>query len=198
MINKLGDAMFDEDDIFSPPSFDEKIYYDDCKPPIYDDYCDDMYAIKNNDNYETCNLDFNFQLDYANQVSHDSYFVEFAPTIMNENNFAYVESNKNSMLMYHDKNALYDGYIVEFLHDATENYYERGSYACRCCNNIKFPLYVLKVLKLYLFCLPMLVDSCSQKLFAHKIPMHRKWVRLKCASHMLHDAPVMFQFFTFM
>ena len=66
------------------------------------------------------------------------------------------------------------------------------------CNNIKFPLYVLKVLKLYLFCLPMLVDSCSHKLFAHKIPMHRKWVRLKCACHMLHDALFMFQFFTFM
>jgi hypothetical protein len=30
--------MFDEDDIFSPPSFDEQIYYDDCMPPIYDDY----------------------------------------------------------------------------------------------------------------------------------------------------------------
>ena len=27
--HKLGDAMFDEDDIFSPPSFDEQIYYDD-------------------------------------------------------------------------------------------------------------------------------------------------------------------------
>ena len=38
------------------------------------------------------------------------------------------------------------GYIVEFIHDATENYYERGSYACRNCNNIKFPLYMLKVL----------------------------------------------------
>ena len=25
---KLGDAMFDEDDIFCPPSFDEQIYYD--------------------------------------------------------------------------------------------------------------------------------------------------------------------------
>ena len=25
--HKLGDAIFDEDDIFSPPSFDEKIYY---------------------------------------------------------------------------------------------------------------------------------------------------------------------------
>ena len=92
----------------------------------------------------------------------------------------------------------HDGYIVEFIHDATENYYKRGSCTCRNCNNIKFPLYVLKVLKLCLFCLPMLVDYCSHKLFAHKIPMHRKWVRLKCASHMLHDAPVMFQFLSFM
>ena len=38
---KLGDAIFDEYDIFSPPSFDEKIYYDDCMPPIYDDYIDE-------------------------------------------------------------------------------------------------------------------------------------------------------------
>src|SRR3990170_8421739 len=72
--HKLGDAMFDEDEIFSPPSFDEQNYYDDCMPPIYDDYCDDMYAIMNNEKCETCHHDFNFQLDYANQVSHDSYF----------------------------------------------------------------------------------------------------------------------------
>ena len=96
------------------------------------------------------------------------------------------------------KNALCDGYIVEFIHDATENYYEGGTYACSNCNNIKFPLYVLKILKLCLFCFLVLVDSCSIKLFAHKIPVHRKWVRLKCASHMLHDAPVMFQFLSFM
>ena len=44
--HKLGDAMFDEDDMFSPPSFDEQIYYDESMPPIYDDYCDDTYAIK--------------------------------------------------------------------------------------------------------------------------------------------------------
>jgi hypothetical protein len=125
------------------------------------------------------------------RVSYDS------PTIMNEKNFAYVESNKISMLVNHEKNALCDSYIVEFIHDTTENYYERGSYACRCCNNIKFPLYVLKVLKSCLFCLPMLVDSCSHKLFSHKIPMHRKWVRLKCACHMIHDALFIFQFFTF-
>ena len=90
------------------------------------------------------------------------------PAIPNEKNFACVESRKISMLVDHEKNALCDGYIVEFIHDATENYYEGGIYACRSCNNIKFPLYVLKVLKLYLFCLPMLVDSCSYKLCAHK------------------------------
>ena len=87
------------------------IHYEN-KVAIYDDHCDDLYAIKYNGNHETCHLDFNFQLDYA---SHDSY-------------------------------------IVEFIHDATENYYERGSYASTYCNNIKFPLYVLKVLKLCLFC----------------------------------------------
>ena len=38
--HNLGDAIFDEDDIFSPPSFDEKNYYDDSMPPIYDDYSD--------------------------------------------------------------------------------------------------------------------------------------------------------------
>ena len=136
--------------IFTPPSFDEINYDDDCMPPIYDDYIDetgfgrvsalgndptiledvescynieksgfgeaktlfndestildeasidydnkvaiyddygeDMYAINNNDNHETCHHDFNFH-------SHDSYFVEFAPTTIHENKFAYVESN---------------------------------------------------------------------------------------------------------
>ena len=96
------------------------------------------------------------------------------------------------------KIALCDSYIVECIHDATENYYESGTYAITYLNNIKFPLFMLKVLNLHLCCLPMLVNSCSQKLFSHKIPMHRKWVRLKCASIMLHDAPIMFQFLSFM
>ena len=39
--NKLGDAMFDEDDIFSPPRFDVQICYNDCMPTIYDDYNDE-------------------------------------------------------------------------------------------------------------------------------------------------------------
>ena len=123
---------------------------------------------------------------YSIRVSYDT------PTISNEKNFAYVESNKIYMLVDHENNPLCESYIVEFINYATEYYYERGTYAFTYCNNIKFPLYVLKVLKLCLFCLPMLVDYCSHKLFAHKIPMHRKWVRLNCVSHMLHDATIMF------
>ena len=60
--------------------------------------------------------DFSFQLDYA---SHDSYFVEFAPTTIHKKNFAYVESNKISMLLDHENNALCDSYTVEFIHVAT-------------------------------------------------------------------------------
>ena len=39
---KLGEAGFDEYDLFSPPSFEEEICFDDTLPPIYDDYnnCD--------------------------------------------------------------------------------------------------------------------------------------------------------------
>ena len=90
------------------------------KVAIYDDYCDGLYAIKNNDIHETCHHDFSFQLDYA---SHDNYSIEFAPPIIHEKKFAYVESSKISMHVDHEKNALCGGYIVEFIHDATENYY---------------------------------------------------------------------------
>ena len=64
-----------------------------------------MYAIKNNDNHETCHHDFNFQ-------SHDSYFVEFTPITMVENKFAYVKRKKISMLVSHENNDLCDGYMV--------------------------------------------------------------------------------------
>src|SRR4051812_6021059 len=39
-------------------------------------------------------------------------------------------------------------------------FYEKGTYAYRYFNNIKFPLFVLKVLKLHLFCLRMLIALC--------------------------------------
>ena len=48
---KLGDAMFNNDDIFCLSSFDIQSSNDDSMPPTYDDYCDDTYAIKSSDNY---------------------------------------------------------------------------------------------------------------------------------------------------
>ena len=126
---KLGDATLNEDYIFSLPSFHMQIYNDNSMPPTYDDYYDDTYAIKSSEDYiyKTCHdygypfsehYSFNVETIYNIQVSYDT------PTIPNEKNFAYVESNKISMLVDHEKNALGAGYIVEFIHDATENYYD--------------------------------------------------------------------------
>src|SRR3954463_3839289 len=108
--HKLGDATFYEEDLYSPPSFDEEIYFDGTLPPIYDDYCDDTYAIK--DKY--------LQVDHDKNDSCYSYFVEFAPTTIDD--FAYVGSNKLSMLVDHDKKDLCDTYLVDFIHDPTEIY----------------------------------------------------------------------------
>ena len=124
--------------------------------------------------------------------------LSFLPLLFMRRNLLMWRVIKISMLVDHEKNVVCDGYIVEFIHDATENYYEGGTYASTYCNNIRFPLYVLKILKFCLLYLPMQVDYCYHKFFTHKIPMHRKYVRLKFASHIRHDALFMFQFLSFM
>src|SRR3954471_7797609 len=87
-----------------------------------------------------------------------------------------------------DKVVASYSYIVKFIQSATESYYERGKHGFMHLNNIKFPLFMLKVLKLHLFCFPMLVALCFHDLFIYKIPMHRKWFRLKCVLNFLLDA----------
>ena len=188
--SKLGDVGFDEHDIFSPPSTEEKIYFDDTMPPIYDDYNDDYVIFSPPTIEEKINYDYNMPPifdDYGDE-NNDSYFVEFAPTTIDENDYAYVESINTFMHMDHGKNVSGDGYIVDFINDATESYYERGKHGYMHLNNIKFPLLMLKILKFHLFCLPMLATLCFIDLFFYKIPLHRKWVRLKCVSYLLFDA----------
>src|SRR4051812_34992678 len=114
--------------------------------------------------------------------------VEFSPTTINKNDYAYVESNNYYMLVAHDKNVLCDSYIVNFIHDATEIYYERGKHGFMHLNNIKFPLFMLKKLKLHLFYLPRLVALCFHDLLIYKTIFHRKWVRLKLVLHLFLDA----------
>src|SRR3954468_8256026 len=92
------------------------------------------------------------------------------------------------VINFHDKKVLCDTYIVEFLHDPTKFFYEKGTYAYRYFNNIKFPLFMLKVLKLHMFCLRMLIALCFNELFCCDILIHRKHVRLKCVFYLLLDA----------
>jgi hypothetical protein len=103
--------------------------------------------------------------NYGDANNNDSYFVEFAPTTINKNDYVYVESINSFMHMAHDKNVLGDIYIVNFIHDGTESYYEREKHGFMHLNNIKFLLFMLKILKLHLFCFRMLVALCFHDLF---------------------------------
>jgi hypothetical protein len=88
--SKLGEACFDEHDIFSPPSMKEKIYFDDTIPPIYDDYNDEYDIFSPPTIEEEISYDYNkppiFD-DYGDENNNDSYFVEFSPTTINKNDF---------------------------------------------------------------------------------------------------------------
>src|SRR5215216_4447517 len=92
---KLREASFYENDLFSPPSTEEKIYFDDTMPPIYDDY-NDEYDIFSPPTIEKKINDYNMPPifdDYGDENNNDRYFVEFDPTTINKNDYAYVESN---------------------------------------------------------------------------------------------------------
>ena len=93
-----------------------------------------------------------------------------------------------------EEKNLCDSYIIEFEYDPIYNYYERGKYGCRNFHVTKLPLVMLRLLLFLSSSLHMLYLACLANLFSYKIPMHRKYVRLKCVCHMIHDALFVFQF----
>ena len=116
--------------------------------------------------------------------------VDVNPTIL--------EDYKTFLHVDHEKKILYDSYIVEFDYDPTCNYYERVKY---CGGNFyvtKLPLVMLRSSMFYSSSLHMLDVSCLDTLFAYKIHVHRKYVRLKCDFRMLYDALFVLQFLSFM
>ena len=116
--------------------------------------------------------------------------VDVNPTIFEDyKTFAHVD---------HEEKILYDNYIAEFDYDPTCDYYERGKYGCRNFHVTKSPLVILRSLLFLSSSMHMLDISCLDNLFDYKIPMHRKYVRLKCACHMFHDALFVFQLLSFM
>ena len=98
----------------------------------------------------------------------------------------------------HVENILCDSYIVEFSYDPTCNYYERGKYGCRNFHVTKLPLFMLRLLSSLSSSLHMLVFACLDNLFTYKMPMHRKYVRLRCVCHVFYDALFVLQFLSFM
>jgi hypothetical protein len=124
--------------------------------------------------------------DYGDE---NNYSVETAPTMI-----VNVGSINSFMHVAHDRDALCDSYIVCSIHDATESYYERGKHRLMDLNNIEFPLFLLELLKLHLFCLPMLFALRFHDLSLYKTIFHRKWFRFKCVSYLLFDALSFFKF----
>ena len=116
--------------------------------------------------------------------------VDVNPTILEECQLC--------MHVDHEEQFFYDSYIVEFDYGPTCNYYERGKYGCRNFHVTKFPLVMLRLLLFLSSSLHMLDFSCLDHLFAYKMPMHRKYVRLKLCFPMLHDALFVFQLLSFM
>ena len=98
----------------------------------------------------------------------------------------------------HLENILCDRYIIEFKYYSTCNYYEIGKYGCSNFHVNKLPRVMLRLLLFLSASLHMLVFACLDNLFDYKMPMHRKYVRLRCVFHMLHDALFMLQFLSFM
>jgi hypothetical protein len=91
----------------------------------------------------------------------ENNFVEFAPTTI------HVGSINSFVHVAHDRDVLCDSYIVNSIHDATESYYEKGKYGLMDLNNIKFPLFMLQILKLHLFYLSMFVTMRLVDLFSY-------------------------------
>ena len=96
------------------------------------------------------------------------------------------------------KNMFCDSYIFEFAYDPTCDYYERAKCGCINFHVTTLPLVMLRLLLFLSPSLHMLVFACIDNLFAYIIPMHTKYVRLRCDFHMLHDAPFVFQLLSFM
>ena len=116
--------------------------------------------------------------------------VNFNPTILEECQLC--------MHVDHVENMFCDSYFVEFAYDPTCNYYERGKYGRRNFHVTKLPLVMLRLLLFLSASLHMLVFACFDNLFAYKMPMHSKYVRLRCVCHVFHDALFVLQFLSLM
>ena len=115
-----------------------------------------------------------------------------------DDNPTILEECQLCMHVDHVENMLCDSYIVEFEYDPTCNYYERGKYGCRNFHVTKLHLFMLRLSMFNSSSLHMLVFACVDNLIAYKMPMHRKYVRIRSVCHVFYDALYVLQFLSFM
>jgi len=149
-------------------------------------------------------------LDLANLFKpHDEYEIDNGVCSIIESGFGEVMTLVNvnptileecQLCMHVDRveNILCDRYIVEFEYDPTCNYYERGKYGCINFHVTKLPLVMLRLLLFPFSSMHMLIFACLDNLFAYKMPMHRKYFRLRCVCHVFCDALFVLQLLSFM
>jgi hypothetical protein len=99
----------------------------------YDDYNDEYNIFSSPTIEEKARYDYNTPPIFDDYGDENSYVGEFSPTTV------HVGSINSFKHVAHDKDVLYDSYIVNSVHDATESYYERGKHGLMDLNNIKFP-----------------------------------------------------------
>jgi hypothetical protein len=178
--SKLGEASFVKHDIFSSPALVEKVCSDDIlsllydvpsyddmfeeyalqnscspacdetKPLVYDGYDDEYNIFSSPTIEEETRYDYNMPPIFDDYGDENDYSFETAPTTI-----VHMGSTNSFMHVAHDRDPLCDSYVVSSILDATKSYYERGKYVLKDLNNIEFSLFILQILKLYLFCLPM-------------------------------------------
>jgi hypothetical protein len=159
---------------FNDDMFTNEHTFEDSYSIAYDDYNDEYNIFSSPTIEEETRYDYNMPPifdDYDDQNN----LVEFGPTMI-----VHVGSINSFMHVAHDRDVLCDSYIINSTHDATESYYEREKHGLMDHNNIEFPLFLLEFLKLYLFCLPMLVVVRFHELSLYKTIFHRKWFKFKC------------------
>src|SRR4051812_18123109 len=78
--------------------------------------------------------------------------------------------NNTRVLVGHEQHDLCDSYILDVVHDATENCFEGGKFGCRNFHVTKTHLFWLKALKLFLFHLAIHVTLCFLIYFLTNFP----------------------------
>jgi hypothetical protein len=183
--HKLGDAMFDEF-VISATYCNDHDWGDNSSFDLENLFkSHDDYATKSG--FGRVSTLVNNDLTYLESVQSYEFFdkrgfgevmtlVDVNPTIL--------EDYKTFMHVDHEENISHDSYIVEFEYDPTCKYYERGKYGYRNLHVTKLPLFMWRLLVFLSSSMHMLEMSCLYNLFAYKLPMNRKSVRLKYIFHM--------------